>query len=313
MLWTEELLQKQGYTLRRAETGKLYERETKYHGVSLVVQQGIPLLTFACFDGQQDWMGMAFSTRLGGISQGYLAEMNLGWNQGDAPETVRENYRRLCKGLGVKPDRLVFSDQIHETTVEYVTDHLCAGVEIQKKLVGVDGLYTDQTDVVLATSFADCVPLFFADPVRKIIASSHSGWRGTVGQIGLHTIKQMQRQFGCQPEDIIVLIGPSICQNCYEVSEDVIRQFEAVYSEVELADIVEKGAAKGKYQLDLWAACYHTMKKAGILPENIQVSGICTCCHANLLFSHRATKGKRGNLNGFIWKHAGLTTPESDW
>ncbi len=313
MVWTEEKLQKQGYSIIQTEAGKLYERETEYRGVALVVQNGVPLLTFACFEGQQDWMGMAFSTRLGGISKGYLAEMNLGWNRGDTQETVQENYRLLCKGLGVDAERLVFSDQVHETTVEYVTEELCAGIDLQKKLMGVDGLYTDQTDVILATSYADCVPLFFADPVRRIIASSHSGWRGTVGQIGLRTIEQMQQRFGCNPRDIIALIGPSICRNCYEVSEEIIPQFAAVYNESELSDIVEPGAAEGKYQLDLWAACYHTMKKAGILPENIQVSGICTCCHQDLLFSHRASQGRRGNLNGFIWKRVDLKVPESGW
>lgn len=301
MKWTDALLENQGYQLRQATAHKSYERETKFHQVSLVVQEGIPLIRFACFEEQRDWMGMAFSTRLGGISTGHLAEMNLGWNRGEPKETVWENYHLICRGLGVEAERLVFSDQVHETGVEYVTEVHCAGTEGQKKLVGTDGLYTDQQGIILATSYADCVPLFFADPVARVIASSHSGWKGTVGQIGRVTIEKMRKQFGCRPENILALIGPSICQNCYEVSQDVRDQFASVYSEEELQEILEEGAEEGKYQLDLWAACYHTIKNAGVLPKNIQVSRICTCCQPDLLFSHRATQGQRGNLNGFIW------------
>lgn len=301
MKWTEALLKKQGYQLRQTTTHKSYEQETRYHDVSLVVQDGIPLIRFACFEEQSDWMGMAFSTRLGGISTGHLAEMNLGWKQGDSHETVWKNYERICQALGVEMERLVFSDQVHETAVEYVTESHCAGTEGKKKLVGVDGLYTDRHGITLATSYADCVPLVFADPVTRVIASSHSGWRGTVGQIGRITIEKMVKRFDSKPENILVLVGPSICQNCYEVSQDVRDAFSSVYQEEELEEILENGVAEGKYQLDLWAACYHTIKKAGVPPENIQVSRVCTCCQPDLLFSHRATQGKRGNLNGFIW------------
>lgn len=301
------------YHLKQNVTNKFYEQETRYQGVSLIEQRGIPFITFECFEKQRDWMGMAFSTRLGGISRGYLAEMNLGWNRGDSPETVQKNYQLICEALDVPTESLVFSDQVHETTVEYVTKQHCAGTLLEKKLTGVDGFYTDQDGITLATSYADCVPLFLADPVTRVIASSHSGWRGTVGQIGMTTVRQMEKQFGCQPKNILVLIGPSICQNCYEVSEDVVDQMATVYTEVELSNIADTGASPGKYQLDLWAACYYTMRKAGVPPENIQVSRVCTCCQPDLLYSHRATQGQRGNLNGFIWKRAFPTAPESDW
>lgn len=304
MKWTTALLEKQGYQLRQTITHKSYERETRYQDVSLVVQDGVPLIRFACFAEQDNWMEMAFSTRLGGISTGHLAELNLGWNRGDSLETVWKNYDQICQALGVEAEKLVFSDQVHETIVEYVTESQCAGVERQKKLVGVDGLYTDQEGIILATSYADCVPLFFADPVKNVIASSHSGWRGTVGQIGRVTIEKMKERFDCKPENILALVGPSICQNCYEVSRDVREQFTSAYTEKELEEILEDGREEGKYQLDLWAACYNTIKKAGVPPENIQVSRVCTCCQPDLLFSHRATQGKRGNLNGFIFKKA---------
>lgn len=302
MDWTKERLAQEGYQWKQGMEEKLYARESGFRRVSLEISEGVPLFRFECFQDCRDWMEMAFSTRLGGYSRDYLAEMNLGWKQGDTRETVERNYRKICRALQVDAEKLVFSDQIHETTVEYATEKQQAGAGLEKKFSGVDGLYTDIPGLVLATSYADCVPLFFADPIHRVIASSHSGWKGTVGQIGRHTVEAMSRRFDTRPEDIIALIGPSICQDCYEVSEDVIKQFQEHYTAAELPEIIENGKSHGKYQLDLQAACYFTLKKAGVLPEHIQVSRICTCCHPNLLFSHRATQGKRGNLNGFIWK-----------
>lgn len=313
MDWTQERLQQKGYQWKQGMEDKIYAKEGCLQKVSLEIREGIPLFSFECFQECQDWMGMAFSTRLGGYSQDYLSEMNLGWNRGDSVKTVRKNYRKICQGLQVDATKLVFSDQVHETVVEYATEKHCAGAELEKKFSGVDGLYTDIPGLVLATSYADCVPLFFADPIHRIIASSHSGWKGTVGQIGKCTVEAMVRRFNTNPEDIIALIGPSICQDCYEVSEDVVKQFQDIYTEAELMEIAEAGKGQGKYQLDLQAACYFTLKKAGVRKEHIQVSRICTCCHSDLLFSHRATQGKRGNLNGFIWKHAAQVTPVSDW
>lgn len=312
--WTGEQVEQQfGMTKWGAEqkSTKQYARETKKQKTTLQIHAGVPFLSFSIFEEEADWMGMAFSTKLGGISQGYLAEMNFGWNRGDDDETVRENYRIMSKALQIAPERLVFSDQVHDTKVEVVTEKMAAGDKIEKHLVGVDGMITEEEELVLATSYADCVPLFFADPVHKVVASSHSGWRGTVGEIGAKTIKRMQQEFGSEPGDIRCLVGPSICQDCYEVSEEVAEAFRAVYEPSLWDEILAPGKMPGKYQLDLYAACYETLKKAGALPEHIQVSGVCTCCHSSILFSHRATAGKRGNLNGFIWKRASQEVPES--
>ncbi|MCH5267473.1 MAG: peptidoglycan editing factor PgeF [Lachnospiraceae bacterium] len=264
--------------------------------------EGVPILRFSCFDEQKDWMGMGFSTRLGGVSEGCLSELNLGWNRGDSEDIVKENYHIMCKALGVQADKLVFSDQIHETEIVDVTEKYAAGASLTKKLRGIDGMITKEPGLVLATSYADCVPLFFADPVHHAVASSHSGWRGTVGEIGRRTVEKMQECFGTHPEDLICLIGPSICRDCYEVSEDVAEQFQEKFPEECISEIIAPGVEAGKYQLDLWAACYFTLQKAGVPSASIQVSGVCTCCHNDILFSHRATSGKRGNLNGFIWK-----------
>jgi len=270
----------------------------------------VPLIRFKPFE-KYGWLNAGFSTRLGGVSKGHFASLNLGFGRGDKVENVTENYRRACKAMNGSYKDLVLSDQVHSTNVQYVDETFAAGENLEKKLSSTDGLLTDVPGLILATSYADCVPLFFADPVHKAVASSHSGWRGTVGFIGNRTADQMEEKFGSRREDIICVIGPSICQDCYEVSEDVIDEIKKVYARDTWNDIFypkEAGSTSGirdngmdkKYQLDLWAANYHQLLLAGLKRKNIYVSGLCTCCSSLVLFSHRASNGKRGNLNGFI-------------
>jgi hypothetical protein len=156
---------------------------------------GISLLRFRCCD-HQDWMELAFSTRQGGVSKGDLTSLNLGWDRGEPRENVIENYKRVCDVLGVDFRHVVLSDQIHETKIVYADRQLWGGENMEKKVSGVDGLYTDIPDVILATSYADCVPLFFYAPGRHMIASVHSGWRGTVSKIGQKTVTIL-REHGC--------------------------------------------------------------------------------------------------------------------
>ncbi len=262
----------------------------------------VPFFRFiAC--KELNWMDLAFSTRAGGVSEGCLGSLNLGWDRGEARENVVENYKRVCKALEGDYQKLILSDQIHETKVVYAQEEYCGGENIEKKLKGVDGLVTDQPGLILATSYADCVPLFFVDTKKKIVASSHSGWKGTVAKIGQETIRKMA-DMGSDLTDIVVVIGPSICQECYEVSEDVAIQFMEKYGEEAGNDIIKKGKrmpdGEQKYQLDLWAANWHQLVQTGIPKENIHVSGLCTCCNSEILYSHRASRGKRGNLNGFL-------------
>ncbi len=260
----------------------------------------VPLIRFTPFR-KHGWLSLGFSTRLGGVSKGRFASLNLGFNRGDDQENVIENYKRVSKAMNGSYKNLVLSDQVHDTKVKYVDKTYIAGGNIEKKLTGIDGMVTDVPGIILATSYADCVPLFFADPVKKVIASSHSGWRGTVGFIGSKTVKKMEEQFGSSPASIECIIGPSICQDCYEVSEDVINEIKRGYPENTWKDIFYcKNTTEKKYQLDLWAANFHQLLLAGLKKENIHISGLCTCCSNMVLFSHRASEGKRGNLNGFI-------------
>ena len=266
------------------------------------VNKGVPMIRFRCLDGY-DFVSLAFSTRLGGVTdKDYLSSLNFGWDRGDKEENVRENYRRLCKALGTDYKKLILSDQVHGDKIEYVDERYAAGEKIEKKLKGVDGMVTDKKGLTLATSFADCVPLFFIDTVGKVIGSSHSGWRGTVARIGQKTIKKMAEQFGSRPEDIICIIGPSICRKCYEVSEDVAIEFIKEFGRNGIAEniVMRKPETEDKFLLNLWEANRVQLSDAGVPDKNIHISGICTCCNPDILYSHRASRGKRGNLNGFI-------------
>lgn len=241
-----------------------------------------------------------FSTRKGGVSTGIFSSMNLNFKRGDDPDAVLENYRRMAAALNMRVEDMVLSDQTHTTNVRVITEEdRGKGILRPQDYSDVDGMITNVPGIVLVTSYADCVPLYFVDPVRKAIGLSHSGWKGTVGHIGQKTVWKMHEVYGTEPKDIVAAIGPSICQSCYEVSDDVAEAFRANFTADEAADILlDKG--NGKYQLDLWKANWYVLTDAGILPEHLSVTDLCTACHSDLLWSHRKTNGQRGGLSAFL-------------
>ena len=192
------------------------------------------------------------------------------------------------------------SDQTHTVNVRRVTRADCGnGLLREKSFFDVDGMITDEPGVALATFYADCVPLYFVDVKHKAIGLSHSGWRGTVSRMGAHTVEAMRREFGTDPRDMIAAIGPSICMDCYEVSEDVAEQFYREFPR-QIHDAILLDRQNGKYQLNLWEANRFVLTDAGIPEENISMPQLCTCCNPDFLFSHRASGGKRGNLGAFL-------------
>lgn len=241
-----------------------------------------------------------FTTRGGGASKGMFESLNLSFTRGDDEADVQENYARVASFFGTDKTQFVCSDQTHTTNVRRVgKEDAGYGVTRPRPYKDVDGLVTDEPGIILSTFYADCVPLFFVDPVHRAIGLSHSGWRGTVGRMGAVTLSVMQREFHTRPEDVLAAVGPSICQDCYEVSEDVILEFQKYYREDCQSELYYR-KENGKYQLNLWRANEIVMEEAGILPENIHTTQLCTCCNPELLYSHRASKGKRGNLAAFL-------------
>ncbi len=254
----------------------------------------LPLFVYPALE-QTGMVRHAFTTRQGGVSEGIFSSLNLSFTRGDRREDVAENYRRLARALGVDCESFVCSDQTHTTNVMRVgREDQGNGVLRERKFRDVDGLITDEPGVTLVTYFADCVPLYFVDPIHHAIGLSHSGWRGTAARMGQVTLEKMKQEFGTNAADTFCAIGPSICQSCYEVSEDVAEVFQAEFLGRESEILESKG--KGKYQLDLWRANEIVLLEAGVPREQITVTEVCTCCNPKLLFSHRASKGKRGNL-----------------
>lgn len=258
----------------------------------------LPYLSFSSYE-KLLYIRHMFTTREGGVSKGIYESLNLSFTRGDDETAVLENYRRVAQALGTTIDHIVTSDQTHTTNVRQVgKEDLGKGITRPRDYKDVDGMITDQPGVLLATFYADCVPLYFVDPVHRAIGLSHSGWRGTVGRMGQATVEAMERAFGSQPKDLLCAIGPSICQDCYEVSQDVAEAFVSAFPTHE-KEILQAGAP-GKYQLDLWKANEIVLTEVGVLKEHIELAGLCTCCNSSLLFSHRASKGKRGNLGAFL-------------
>ena len=260
---------------------------------------GVPYLYFPALE-ESGCVVNGFSTRLGGVSRGDWATMNFSFTRGDDPEAVRENYRRMAAALGVDVNRMVLSHQTHTTNVRRVTEEDAGkGVVRERDYTDVDGLITNVPGITLVTFYADCVPLYFVDPVRRAIGLSHSGWRGTVNRMGRVTVEAMGKAFGSDPKDIVACIGPSICRDCYEVGPEVAEAFENAFEPAKHSEILEE-KPDGKFLLDLWRANAIVMEEAGILPERIHMTDICTHCNPELLYSHRRTGERRGNLCAFL-------------
>ncbi len=259
----------------------------------------VPYLSFPLLE-ESGIVAHGFSTRLGGVSEGRFATMNFTFFHGDSQEHVMENYRRMGKALGVDETRMVLSYQTHTTNVRKVTEEDAGkGVVRERDYRDVDGLITDVPGITLVTFYADCVPLYFVDPVHRAIGLSHSGWRGTAARMGRATLASMKEAYGTDPGDVLCCIGPSICQDCFEVGGEVAEAFEQEFDERYWPELYYR-KDNGKYQLDLWKANEIILREAGVRPEHIQVTNICTRCNPDYLFSHRIMGSERGNLAAFL-------------
>lgn len=257
-----------------------------------------PYLTYKKIDNI-DFVKHCFSTKLGGVSSGEFESMNLSFGRGDSNENVIENYKRLCSSVGFEFDTLVASAQDHNNIVRCVTHkEYGIGITKAKDMQSVDALVTNEKNVTLVTYYADCTPLFFIDTNKKVIGLAHAGWRGTVKRIGAEVVETMKNNYGSNPLDIVVAIGPAISSCCYEVDEQCCKYFKDM-TDLETEKFIEV-KPKGKYMLNLLEANKQIVEKVGVLDENIIVSDVCTMCNSDLLWSHRATNGKRGGMSAFM-------------
>ena len=260
-------------------------------------ESSLPLIRFHSLDGL-DWLAAACSTRIGGVSTGYLAELNLGWTRGDVPENVPLNFGRVVRRMGFSVENLALTHQVHHTRIVEVDETLTVGPCFERKIRETDGLMTSQSGILLSATFADCVPVCLADPVTRQIVLVHSGWKGTVGKIGAKAV-ELLRAKGAGPQNLRAVIGPCISKSHYEVTEEVISALSAGFPKRSMEDIARR-TDEIHWLCDLPAACWHTLREAGLKEEHIHFSGICTWENDGLLYSHRKTGGRRGNFNVFL-------------
>ncbi|MBE0670299.1 MAG: peptidoglycan editing factor PgeF [Anaerolineales bacterium] len=248
-------------------------------------------LRYYSFDIFSNAVTQAVFTRRGGVSPAPWQSLNLGGSVGDDPLHVAENRIRIFDALGRAPASIHDVWLVHGTDIVYAD----APRPLDKHPERADIILTDNPEVSLFMRFADCVPLLFHDPKKHVIGISHAGWMGTVKGVATTTIEAMQTRYGCKPEDVQAGIGPSIGVDHYEVGEDVVSQFREKYGRDAERILQERN---GSHYLDLWAANLIQLQNAGV--EQVQVSGVCTACHLDDWFSHRAEKGKTGRFGALM-------------
>lgn len=256
---------------------------------------------YLTFDRLQSvpFVNHAFSTRLGGVSAGEFSTMNLSFGRGDPDENVLQNYRLFCESAGFEFESLTASAQDHHTFVRCVTEkEKGIGITRPRDMQSVDALVTGEPGVTLVTYYADCTPLFFIDIKKRVIALAHAGWRGTAGRIGARVIACMRENYGTEPDNVLAAVGPAISKCCYEVDESCCSHFKAM-TELETEKFIFP-KEDGKYMLDLLEANRQILISAKVPEENITVSDVCTRCNSGLLWSHRATGGRRGGMAAFM-------------
>lgn len=235
-----------------------------------------------------------FTTRQGGVSQGFLASLNIGNHRGDSPENVAENYRRLGKTLGFDPGKLVLTRQTHSDIVRVVTAADCAGLD-HRDYPECDALVTNTPGVGLVVFTADCTPILLYDPVTGAVGAAHAGWRGTAQDIAGKTVKAMVDAFGCDPADIRAAVGPNIGACCFETDGDVPDAMTALLGDEARGYIRPAG---NKFYVNLKGINARLLVRAGV--GHIDMSSHCTACDPDLFWSHRKVGNLRGSQGAII-------------
>lgn len=240
----------------------------------------------------------AFSTRIGGVSKNAYSSLNLGINTDDDKSDVLNNFNIFAKAIGTDVSKMVLSHQVHSANIRVVgKKDLGKGILKESDIKEVDGLITSEKGVALVTFYADCTPLLILDTKNRVIASVHSGWRGTLSKIAQKAVIKMQNEFGSLPKDLICVTGPSIKKCHFEVGEEVFNEFKAEFKKSCEINTIFKN---NKYYIDTDALNYESLVDVGVLKDNISICPICTYCNNDIFFSHRADGGKTGRMCAVI-------------
>jgi YfiH family protein len=244
------------------------------------VQAGrLPIRQFALLADAAGLMH-GVTTRAGGVSPAPFDTLNLSLSTGDRPEHVDENRSRLAAAVGTTYDWLASCHQVHGARAVQVDDQPLAVLRREQ----ADVLVTDRPGRFLSMRFADCVPVLLYDPRRRAVGLAHAGWRGTAAGAAGAAVRALTAAYGSRPGDVLAGIGPSIGPCCYDVGDEVAAQFDGRPGGVQRSPA-------GRAVLDLWSLNRDALTAAGVPREQIEVSGLCTRCHADEFFSHRAAGG----------------------
>ncbi|MFS0727620.1 peptidoglycan editing factor PgeF [Paenibacillus sp. 1P07SE] len=248
-----------------------------------------------------------FTGRHGGVSGQHWQSLNVGLHVGDEPTLVVRNRELVTEAIGWAAESWTSSEQVHGNAVHHVSaaERGRGRSSREDALADCDAVVTAEKGVLLTSLYADCVPLYFHDPRREVIALAHAGWKGTVLEIASATVREMSEKYGSKPEDVRAAIGPSIGSCCYEVDEPVISRAMPLIEELTKQpgsdrSVMVTPSSKGKARLNLKEINRQIMIKAGILPMNIELSTRCTGCRTDLFFSHRMEGGKTGRMASWI-------------
>jgi YfiH family protein len=236
-----------------------------------------------------------FTTRHEGVSRQPYNSLNLGINTFDSRHNVQGNRSILSRAFGIRAERLVTVNQVHGLDL-LVIDTPNPEYDHFLKLE-CDGLITNQPGVMIGVCVADCVPVLLLDPVKKVVAALHAGWKGTAGDIVGNGISSMVEMFDSRPADIMAAVGPAIGKCCYEVDSPVVEAFR---KSVIGMDCFDEGREPGRWRLDLGAANHRLLLAAGLMESNISISRLCVSCEHDLFFSYRRDNGDTGRQMGFI-------------
>ena len=236
-----------------------------------------------------------FTTRLGGVSTGHLASLNIGIHRGDEWENVLENYNILSRAMGFDVEKLVLSHQTHTDIVLPVGKAEAGAGLFAPELPECDALITNEPGIGLVIFTADCTPILLHDPVTGAVGAAHAGWRGTAAGIAGKTVAAMVQEFGCDPKNIRAAIGPNIGFCCFQTDSDVPEAIREAYGSEAEKFIRQDG---NKYYVNLKEINALSLKRAGV--THIDISTDCTVCQCDRYWSHRVTKGLRGSQGAII-------------
>ena len=275
----------------------IINRNDNLSSIELKYLNSFPYLCFGKLDKYKN-VKHIFTTRLGGHSEGIFNSLNFAFNTGDERKNVMNNFNEVSKIFNTSIDNFYHAYQNHTSNVKIVFDEDRGKGVVKNRDDGeYDAFITNRKNLVLYVTVADCVPIYLFDRVKEVISIIHSGWKGTCYNIVKNTIKTMKNSFNTNPNDIIACIGPSICKDCYEVSDDLYKEFSNNYKDDYLNKVFTKNNNE-KYNLDLWKANELNLLNEGV--NDIDITNICTFNNPNLFFSHRMLGNKRGNMGAFI-------------